>query len=72
MDCICHSVYFSQQNHCKPTGKPCLFVKGSGVVSFAATLVRIANGGNQSRGTACCRLQRHAVPSYRQNHFSNQ
>lgn len=36
--CISHNAYWRVKEHCKRTGKPCLFVKNSGVSSFERAL----------------------------------
>lgn len=43
-DCVSHTAYYNLKNHCKRTGKPCLFFKGTGVASFAVAMTRIAKG----------------------------
>lgn len=43
-DCVSHTAYYNLKNHCKRTGKPCLFFKGTGVGSFALAMTRIAKG----------------------------
>lgn len=43
-DCVSHTAYYNLKSHCKRTGKPCLFFKGTGVSSFAVAMARIARG----------------------------
>lgn len=43
-DCVSHSAYYNLKNHCKRTGKPCLFFKGAGVSSFAVAMARLSRG----------------------------
>lgn len=43
-DCVSHTAYYSLKTHCKRSGKPCLFFKGTGVASFAVAMTRIAKG----------------------------
>lgn len=43
-DCVSHTAYYNLKNHCKRTGKPCLFFKGTGVASFAVAMTRVAKG----------------------------
>lgn len=43
-DCVSHTAYYNLKNHCKRTGKPCLFFKGTGVGSFAIAMTRVAKG----------------------------
>ncbi|MBX3687033.1 MAG: DUF2325 domain-containing protein [Rhodocyclaceae bacterium] len=43
-DCISHVAYYQVKNHCKRSGKPCLFFKGAGVSGFACAMTRLARG----------------------------
>jgi uncharacterized protein YhaN len=43
-DCVSHTAYYNLKHHCKRTGKPCLFFKGTGVASFAVAMTRVAKG----------------------------
>lgn len=43
-DCVSHSAYYNLKQHCKRSGKPCLFFKGAGVASFAVAMARVGKG----------------------------
>lgn len=42
--CISHGAYWKLKDHCKRTGKPCVYLKGAGVSSFVRGISAVAEG----------------------------
>ncbi len=42
--CISHGAYWKLKDHCKRTGKPCVYLKGAGVSSFVRGISEVAEG----------------------------
>jgi len=50
--CISHNAYWRVKDLCKRTGKPCLFVRSSGVSSFGRVIGVAAREGHPADGTS--------------------